>query len=77
MTKYRSDPPPSIGWWSTELGKSCRDYRWWDDEYCYIAIDAHHPANIAAGLAMSRASFQPELIFLGTLPLVWPKGYDK
>jgi len=30
MTKYHSGPPPSIGWWPTRIGKSCREYRWWD-----------------------------------------------
>ena len=75
MTKWKSGPPPSLGWWPCRLKD--RPYsgclRWWDGKlwsWCALPSDS---AEIAAWFAEQSSPSDRRLVQWSARPDSWPE----
>jgi hypothetical protein len=72
--KWRSGPPPSIGWWPASFARVTGVYRWWDGRRWSDGANAHTPAYRAAQAARrpARPESQKYIVWLPR-PAHWPE----
>ncbi len=71
--KWRSGPPPSVGWWPASTTRNRHLFRWWDGERwsaCAIASDLPHEVERRAGIAAGEPM---RLIEWTDRPADWPE----
>ena len=72
MTKWRSGPPPSVGWWPASKFRSTRIFRWWDGSTWSVGVFDHENKQLAAQMACLKDS-QQSFIKWTDRPAHWPE----
>ena len=61
-TKWRSGPPPSIGWWPASTSRWASVLRWWDGQRWSRGAHSHNGKDVAMAVAMKPPDVDPSLI---------------
>lgn len=59
--KWRSGPPPHIGWWNASKFKYSQIWRWWDGKQWSTAVSSADSSPLAADLAKRPAPVQSNI----------------
>ena len=75
MTKWRSGPPPSMGWWPCRLkGEGfSRFLRWWNGKWWSLGVSKKHSAESAASIARTPTHYTTRQIQWSDRPAEWPE----
>ena len=52
--KWRSGPPPSIGWWPASVSWFQESLRWWDGEVWSISVNRYETSRAAGKAAQHK-----------------------